>query len=82
MNFKLRKTRIIFLLSIVWSALAYFVTVGGVHFLQDRSQYYYWKGMGMYDFDLYLFLFINLPVIIYWGVPLIRGLFSWVKNGE
>ena len=82
MNFKLRKTRIILLLSICWCGFSYFFMKGGLLLMFDRDGYYYGSSYGAYDFDLYVFLFLNIPVIIYWGIPLIRGLFTWVKNGE
>ena len=77
-NFKLKRTRIILLISVVWCALAYLVIKGGLVYLFDRPNYYGFN----WDFDLYFWLFLISPVLIYWTIPLIRGVFRWVKGRE
>ena len=79
-NFKLKRTRIILLISVVWCALAYFLLKGGSLYLFDRQQYY--RFYDLWDFDLSAWLFLISPVLIYWTIPLIRGVFRWVKGGE
>ena len=81
-NFKLKKTRIIFLISVVWCALAYFLSKGGLVFLIDRQNYYSYLNFGLYDSNLFSWLLLISPVLIYWTIPLIRGVFRWVKGGE
>jgi len=79
MNFKLRKTRIIFLLSIVWCAFAYFVVKGGLVYLFNGGSFYYKYD---WDFDLSTWILFSSPVLIYWGIQIVIGIYRWVKSGE
>ena len=81
-NFKLKRTRIILLISVVWCALAYFLAKGGLVYLIDRQNYYRNVNFNQYDSYLLMWLFLISPVLIYWTIPLIRGVFRWVKSGE
>ena len=77
-NFKLKKTRIILLISVVWCTLAYFFIKGGLIYLFNRHLYFEFD----WNFDLSYWLFLISPVLIFWTIPLIRGVFRWVKGGE
>ena len=82
MNFKLRKTRVILLLSITWCALAYFVVKGGLVYLFNdlfNGNFYYRYD---WDFDLSTWILFSSPVLIYWGIQIVIGIYRWVKSGE
>jgi hypothetical protein len=78
MNFKLRKTRIILLLSITWCALAYILIKGGYVYLFNKNLYYEFD----WDFDLSDWLLFTSPVLIYWGIQIVIGIYKWVKSVE
>ncbi len=83
-DFKLKKTRIIFLISIFWCGFAYFFLLkGGLLYLINIETYYEMKYLGIYDSpSIYDWLFALIPVWIYWIViPIIRITYRWIKGG-
>jgi hypothetical protein len=68
-DFKLKKTRIIFIASIVWLWISYGIIS------TDIGR----KSWGFHDVETMVYLTFISPVLIYWiGIPLYR----WIMKGK
>ena len=84
-NFKLRKTRVIFIISIAWCFISYWIVTGGVMYYLDSSHYFDMVGYGSYEWQWVRgeFIVFTSPVWIYWIViPFIKIMFNWIKEGK
>ena len=82
-NFKLKKTRIIFLLSIIWCGFVYLFFIDGwIVFLLDWQTYNNLIKLDYFNGSMSEWLFWLTPVWIYWiTIPIIRIAYKWIKGG-
>jgi|SaaInlStandDraft_6_1057023.scaffolds.fasta_scaffold18141_4 hypothetical protein len=84
-NFKLRKTRVIFIISIAWCFISYWLADGGLTYYLDSDFYYDMLKFGAYDWQRMRgdFIIISSPVWMYWiVVPFIKTIVNWIKTGD
>ena len=84
-NFKLKKTRIILIASIVWCFLSYQLATGILMLYTNPDHYYHILKLTGCDWDWMggQFIAFTSPVWIYWIViPFLRIVVNWIKTGE
>jgi len=71
-DFKLKRTRILVMLSFIWMIYPAFYYAAHMNYFIPPVKWFSWGD----------FIFYNLPLIFFWSIPLIRFGIRWVKEGK
>ncbi len=85
-SFSLKKTRVIFVVSIALCFISYWIVTGGLDYYNFGPDFYYrMVDLGSYDWQRVRgdFIIFTSPIWIYWVViPFIKMVINWVRTGE
>ena len=84
-DFSLKRTRVVFIVSIAWCFISYWLATGGLMKHLDPDFYYKMLGLGSYDWIWARgdFIITTSPVWMYWIViPFIKIVINWIKTGN